>query len=597
MPRVDSFRQIVLTLLLTTAARSYAATEPFAIVGATLVDLEARGSTARDVPDSIVWIDGDRIRAVGRRGDLELPAGLRVIDGRGKFLVPGLIDGFAGMNSPAQARAYLYSGVTSIIGVDGPRRGPLALDARPRPRVFPFGIVAFAPGPKPVDMATAVRQQIDRHRERDVKVLLLMYSLPPEAVAVAVEYARESGLATIGELGETPYEQGLALGVQAFVHTSRYSLPTAPEELRRAVALEPFGPVKLEYYNKLTSELAASPAAERWAQRLGASSTALIPTMAMEYLDLPGHSNPWLEPAARILDPAGIHLAADRATGERPKEHGPDAVADAFPPGLAATLLSLERRYATAGARYLTGSGTSAFGTMPGISLHHELELLVRVGLTPRQAIAAATTNYGEVFGWNDVGCLEPGCRADVLLVARDPTRDLAALDEIDVLVVDGVVTDRAALLDLKPAAGNANTESAGGEATPHDSQAAVPGCTLIKSLEDCYKVANSLAGFTTCYRIGREQADADLTRQLDQVRRQFAAAPGDLSGLATAQENWAAFAEADCKTVEKRWSGKPQESMRVDHCRLVHALRRAQALWVRELNADSVEVPEACEP
>jgi len=572
--------------------------EPVAIVGATLVDLELRGSSSRDVADSVVLIVDGRIRAVGRRGEVDVPAGARVIDGKGKYLVPGLVDGFAGMNSPAQARAYLYSGVTSIIGIDGPRRGSLAMDARPRPRVFHFGMVGFGPGPKPADLRTAVRQQIDQLAAKDVRVLLLYYTLPPAAVAAAVEHARELGLATIGELGETSYQQALALGVQAVVHTTRYSLPTAPEDLRRAVAANPFGPVKLEYYQKLTSTLAASPEAARWAERLGASSTALMPTMAMDYLDLPGHENPWLHPAARILDPAGIHLPADRATGSRPQPRtdGPDATADAFPPELAPALLSLERRYAAAGARYLAGSGTSAFGTMPGISLHHELELLVRVGLTPRQAIAAATTNYGEVFGWRDVGCLAPGCRADLLALARDPTRDLGALDEIDVLVVDGVVTDRAALLEAQPAP-SVDPSAEAGKTAPVEENAGIPGCSLRKGVESCTKAANSLEGFTKCYSNARAEADGELARVLADVRTQYATAPGELEALDAAQSVWASFAEADCRVVSARWEGKPQQSVRVDHCRISQALRRAQALWVRELNGDNVEVPAACVP
>jgi uncharacterized protein YecT (DUF1311 family) len=581
-------------------ARAAGGAEPVAIVGATLVDLESRGSSSRDVADSVVLIVDGRIRAVGRRGEVDVPAGARVIDGKGKYLVPGLIDGFAGMNSPAQARAYLYSGVTSIIGIDGPRRGSLAMDARPRPRVFRFGMVGFGPGPKPADLRTAVRQQIDQLAAKDVRVLLLYYTLPPAGVAAAVEHARELGLATIGELGETSYEQALALGVQAVVHTTRYSLPTAPEDLRRAVAANPFGPVKLEYYQKLTSTLAASPEAARWAERLGASSTALMPTMAMDYLDLPGHKNPWLHPAARILDPAGIHLPADRATGERPRsEAGPgslDATADAFPPELSMTLLSLEKRYAAAGARYLAGSGTSAFGTMPGISLHHELELLVRVGLTPRQAIAAATTNYGAAFGWRDVGCLAPGCRADLLALARDPTRDLGALDEIDILVVDGMVTDRAALLEAQPTPSvDASAEAT--KAAPVEENAGIPGCSLVKRIESCTKAASSLQGFTACYSNAHTEADGELARILADVRTMFAAAPGELEALEAAQSVWASFAEADCQAVAVRWEGKPQQSVRVDHCRISQAMRRAQALWVRELNGDNVEVPAPCVP
>jgi uncharacterized protein YecT (DUF1311 family) len=589
-------RLLAIALTVVASSRPAArATETVAIVGGTLVDLGARGNETRDQADTVVLIADGRIRAVGRRAEVQVPAGARVIDAQGKYLVPGLIDGFAGMNSAEQARAYLYAGVTSIIGVDGPRRGELAMNSRPRPRVFPLGIVAFDPGQTPADVRTVVRQQIDHLVAHDARVLLLYYTLPPDAVAAAVERARELGLATIGELGLTPYEQATALGVQAVVHTSRYSLPTAPEDLRRAVALDPFGPVKLEYYKRLAGGLAESPAAEAWAKRLGASSTALIPTMAMEYLDIPGHKNPWLEPAARILDPAGIHLPADPKTGNRGNaESNPDAVADAFPTDLWQALLSLERRYTAAGARHLTGSGTSAFGTMPGISLHHELELLVRVGLTPRQAIAAATTNFAEAFAWPDIGCLRPGCRADLLAVARDPTGDLGALREIDVLVVDGVVMDRPGLLEA-PNASEAATPIVA-PAAPEEN-AHIPGCSLQKRVEACRQKAQSMADFTGCYTTAQSEAEEELARILGEVRTQFAGSPADLSALAAAQSTWTAFVEADCAAVAARWSGKPQQAVRAAHCQVTQALRRAQALWVRELNADNAEVPADCLP
>jgi hypothetical protein len=422
------------------------ASAPLALVGGTLVDLADGGRRGRDFADTAVLLDGGRVVAAGRRDEVPIPAGALVVDVGGKFLLPGLIDGFAGMNSPAQARAYLHAGVTAIVGVAGPRRGALDLAAAPRPRVFLLESVGYDDEGEPETDPEAVRRRVDRLAAGGARVLLLMYPLPPESLAAALERARELGLATIGELGRAPYESALALGVQAFVHTSRYSLPLAPAELRARVAATPFGPAKLDYYRWLIAHHAEGDAAARWADRLGRSRTALIPTLAMEYLDLPGHANPWREAEAAILDPAGIHLPADRETGERSASPGQGA--DAFPPELAATLVALETSYAAAGALHLAGSGTSAFGTMPGISLRHEIELLVRVGLTPRQALAAATTNYGAAFGWRDVGCLDPGCHADLLVLARDPTLDLGALREIDLLVVGGEPLDRAALLE-----------------------------------------------------------------------------------------------------------------------------------------------------
>src|SRR5208282_4123401 len=100
--------------------------------------------------------------------------------------------------------------------------------------------------------------------------------------------------------------------------------------------------------------------------------------------------------------------------------------------------------------RYLAGSGADAMGTMPGISLHTELELLVRLGLSPREALAAATSNYSLQFGWNELGQIAPGRRADILVVDADPTANIWNARRISGLIIDGEPLDRNFLLRLK---------------------------------------------------------------------------------------------------------------------------------------------------
>jgi predicted amidohydrolase YtcJ len=99
---------------------------------------------------------------------------------------------------------------------------------------------------------------------------------------------------------------------------------------------------------------------------------------------------------------------------------------------------------------YLAGSGAPAKGTMPGISMHTELELLVRLGLSAREALAAATNNYALQFGWTELGQIAPGRRADILVVDGDPTANIWNARRISGLVVDGNVVDRDALLNLR---------------------------------------------------------------------------------------------------------------------------------------------------
>src|SRR5262245_40799875 len=118
-----------------------------------------------------------------------------------------------------------------------------------------------------------------------------------------------------------------------------------------------------------------------------------------------------------------------------------------FPPGVAENTLRIEEQYQKAGARYLAGSGTTAFGTMPGISLHTELKLLTRIGLSPRQALAAATSNFGEQFGWKNVGQAKAGYNADLLALDENPVTDISNLKKISMVILNGEILNRDKLL------------------------------------------------------------------------------------------------------------------------------------------------------
>ena len=79
------------------------------------MDVTNWGRSAHDQADSIVVLSEGKVIAAGPRADVPIPKGVRVIDCTGKFLIPGLVDGFAGMNSQGQANAFLYMGVTTVV--------------------------------------------------------------------------------------------------------------------------------------------------------------------------------------------------------------------------------------------------------------------------------------------------------------------------------------------------------------------------------------------------------------------------------------------------------------------------------------------------
>ena len=233
--------------------------------------------------------------------------------------------------------------------------------------------------------------------------------------------------------------------MQAFVHTSRYSLELAPPEMRREVASAPFGPPRVKYGEFLARFDPSDPALKQYAAVLASGRVGLIPTLSLVYLDLPDHENPWKEPVAAILDPKDIHLPANPATARR--DRASQDVRDRFAPGMAENTLKIEEQYQKAGARYLAGSGTTAFGTLPGISLHTELKLLTRIGLSPRQALAAATNNLGEQFGWNTVGQVKAGYDADLLVLDENPVTDVLNLKKIRMVILNGEILNRDKLL------------------------------------------------------------------------------------------------------------------------------------------------------
>jgi hypothetical protein len=185
-----------------------------------------------------------------------------------------------------------------------------------------------------------------------------------------------------------------------------------------------------------------------------------MPTFSLFYLRLPGHRNLWKEPAAQLLDPKGLSFPPNRQTGETDyplapwTRHLPNSTQRWMEENLrhkadleASRLWADNRAIFAAMPHYLAASGAPALGTMPGISLHTELELLVRLGLSPREALAAATNNYSEQFHWSELGQLAAGRRADILILDADPTVNIWNARRINSIFLEGNQLDRDSLL------------------------------------------------------------------------------------------------------------------------------------------------------
>lgn len=411
---------------------------------ATILDLDNLGATTNDIVKGCLLIKDDQIEWVGKCADKpNIPEHTKIIDASDKYLIPGLFDGFAAINNQSYCNAYLYMGVTNIISVDGGRRGDFYGEGKPTPNMYRLEGV----GLEKMSTETMI-SEIDTLKAKGYDVLLLMYGLTPDQIQIAIKKAKQLNMATIGEMGNTTYKEGMDMGIHAFVHTTRYSLDVASREMAKSIANEPFSneldSPKWTYYKFLTQLKKDYPLLQEHAKNLGQSNSFIMPTLSLSYLDIPDHKNPWDETVSSILNPEDINRPADSKTGN----HKVDSLEqNAYTNLIMNELNTIEPVYYKNGAKYLAGSGTDVWGTMPGISLHTELNLLHRMGLTKRETIAAATTNFEKAFGWKN-GVIKKGYRANILVLNENPLEDLDHLKDIEFLLLNGEIIDTVQLLN-----------------------------------------------------------------------------------------------------------------------------------------------------
>jgi Amidohydrolase family len=166
-------------------------------------------------------------------------------------------------------------------------------------------------------------------------------------------------------------------------------------------------------------------------------------------LDVP---NPWSAPSAALINSADLDNPVDPSAGGAPFLASIPAERRKPVRDCAWHKEALDARLYQLGAKFLAGSTATDYGIMPGSGLHLELTLLHRIGLSPREAIAAATSNFADIYGWRDVGRIESGRVADVLILDADPRSDLDALDHIDMMVFRGDAFNRKLLLEAREA-------------------------------------------------------------------------------------------------------------------------------------------------
>jgi imidazolonepropionase-like amidohydrolase len=409
-----------------------------AIRNVTLID----GTGRAPVPGTTVVIEGNRITAVGTT--VQPPAGARIIDGAGKFLMPGMIDahihlrGGRGGNRPAAEQereavralhGYLYAGVTTVFDAGNQPEFIMGLRTKEQsgaivsPRILATGGTVASPnghgGPYNIEAWPADRKLLDQHLatkpdlakigqdEHGWGTRPLIKQLPTDLLEKIIRYYHSKGVRVIIH---TSNEHETLEAIYAGADTMAHPVIQAPvsEEYLKMMAVKRVPTVSTLTIGENYSRVADHP----------------------EFVD---------EPLYRDTIEADERQRLKTEESAKQKENRWAAWMKVMTPVAQDNMKRLNE----------TGKDIVATGTdqTSGPALHRELELLVGGGISPADVVVMATRNAARALGkLETLGTIDVGKLADVVLLRADPTRDIQNAKQIDTVIKNGQIIDRGKL-------------------------------------------------------------------------------------------------------------------------------------------------------
>jgi len=425
-----------------------------ALVGATVFD----GTGSDPIADAVVLLEKDRIAKVGPKAEIEIPADAFVVDVGGKWIVPGLVDSHIHFFQSGGAytrpdildlravRAYederqaikddlpdllrrtLRSGITAVVDMGGPLWNFEAREQAQKtvyaPRVAVAGPLIstvsrpqLEAGDPPIIRAESpdaarelVREQLEKKPDL-IKVWFIV--MPDQKMDATVKMLR----AVVDE----SHRAGVRVAVHATeVESARAAVTAGAEILVHSI------------HDAVVDDALVAQMKER--------GTILVPTLAvMEgYAEVLGNSADLTEFERRFGDPAVIASFDEVPAAPPQAEERITRLRERTP----IMVENLKKLFA-AGVHIAAGTDAGNIGTLHGVSFHHELDHMVKAGLTPRDVLLSATRDAARVFAKEpESGTLEEGKLADLLVLDADPLADISALQRIHRIVKGGAVME-----------------------------------------------------------------------------------------------------------------------------------------------------------
>jgi hypothetical protein len=394
----------------------------YAITGATVIPMDRE----RVLRHHTVLVRDGRIAALGPDGRVRIPGGTARIDGRGKFLVPGLADMHVHLLDRSELLAYAANGITTVLNLHGLGRHLAWRDSLARglllgPRLFTSGPIVDGDPPTRrtnvvVTTAAQAESVVVAHKAAGFDFLKIYDNVPPDLYRVLAATAKRVGLPMVGHL-PTP------VGLDGF--------------------LEVNGQVGLEHVEELLPffrDGRDTAGIGRLARALAANGVWVTPTVTVHASSL-AQSRDWAAVRARAAM-RFVRPATAEMWGWEPTGRGNDGNAGArerYERTVAFFERALIPALHRAGVRLLAGTDAPIATIIPGFALAEEIETLRRSGLSSFEVLRAATSGPAEFFGrGGEFGVIAPGATADLVLLDADPLADLAVLERPRGVMVRG---------------------------------------------------------------------------------------------------------------------------------------------------------------
>lgn len=431
-----------------------------AIVGATVVHPERDGAAAVAL-DATVVVRGNRIAAVGPAASTPVPPGATVIDAKGKWLIPGLVDSHvhffqsgnlytrpdaADFNAvvpygkevqrnaarlPETFKVWLRSGVTSVADVGGPfwnfEVRDMAAKSAAAPRVAVAGPLVSMVDDPPLDLGDPPIIKITTPEEAHALVAREL-ARKPDFIKVWFIHRQGDDLAAQEAIVRAAAEDAHNAGIRLAVHATE--LLVAKASLRAGADI-------------LVHSVADAPVDDEFIALMKQRRAVYVPTIFVMSSYAMALSNQWkpTEAERRLADPE--ILAAMGDLDRIPRDKLPPRVKQLVekPPTIRTSPILLQnlKRVWDAGIPVAMGTDAGNIGTLHGPSVFREMQLMVDAGLTPLQVLRSATVNGAKVMGLEGkAGTIAPGMLADLVVLDADPLADIQNASRIHRVVKDG---------------------------------------------------------------------------------------------------------------------------------------------------------------